>query len=221
MMKNQSQVQSLYTNHRKLYTIFAHGTGYHRAIKKFFYQANYLQSSMHILDAGCGTGLVTKIIYNLALYKNKKDLFFHGFDLTPTMLTPFHHWINKNNITNIRLVQADLCKPEQLPSHWHNFDMIIVSGMLEYIPKKDIELAINNLKNLLKPTGILLLFICNRNWLTHWIIYKWWKANLYLYEEIEDILHCVGFTQPSRKKFPFPYQYLNSCLHIIEAHRRL
>ena len=215
-MKHQTRTQIMYTKRTLLYNFFIHLVGYAQAIKKIFTQSDYLKPNMRIADAGCGTGLVTRILYRLA--KNKKiSIEFYGFDLTPAMLDQCKKWIKKNNVTNIILQQADVLKPEQLPANWNNFDLVLVSGMLEHLKRERITEGIVNLKKLLKPGGTLFISICKRNWLAHWLIKKWWKAEIYTTKEIKTIMHKAGFFQFTFKGMPFPYGYLNSWVHIIEA----
>ena len=125
---------------------------------------------MKILDAGCGSGLVTKTLHNLSTQSSIQNLTFHGLDLTPAMLKRFQYWIEKKRINNIKLIQANVLKPKQLPPDWQHYDLIVVSGMLEYVPKEHIATAIKRLRHLLTPSGKLLIFICRRNQLAPWII---------------------------------------------------
>ena len=143
-MKQNHPIQILYTKRRLLYKLFIYCTGYQAAIKKFFSKSNYMQPSINILDAGCGTGLLTKTMYNLAQNKKIQNISFYGFDFTRAMLNDFDQWITKNKITTITLTQADILKPEQFLPQWPLFDMIVVSGMLEHIAREHITDAIKN-----------------------------------------------------------------------------
>lgn len=220
VMKYDAIAQKVYTSRTTLYHFFIHVVGYARAVKKFMIQSNYLKPGMRILDAGCGGGLATKIMYQIALKNNLQNVSFHGFDLTPAMLNYFRRWITKKNVVNVKLAQADVLKPDQLPPNWKNFDLVTVSGMLEHIPRHRIVEAIRNLKYLLNPHGKLLIFICKKNTLSHWIIRKWWKAESYTTSEIKTIMTDAGFTQFTHKNFPSPFGYLNYWSHVIEARRK-
>ncbi|GAG30779.1 unnamed protein product, partial [marine sediment metagenome] len=199
------------------YHVFIYTVGYARAVRNYFLNNSYIKSNMKILDAGCGGGLVTQIIHTIAHTKHMQSITFDGFDLTPAMLDMFRNWIKKNNITNISLVQANVLKPEQLPVNWNNYDLITVSGMLEHISREHITDAIKNLKNLLAPNGTLIIFISRKNWLTYWVITRWWKAETYSRAEIETIVRNAGLTRITFNRFAFPFNYLNSWVHIIEA----
>ncbi len=217
IMHYNTLVQKLYTARTGLYHLFIHIVGYSRAVKKFLIITDYLKQNMRVLDAGCGGGLLTKIMHGVAAKQKIKHIAFHGFDLTPAMLNYFRSWINKKKIKNISLVQADVLKPKQLPADWKNFDLVAVSGMLEHLPRHRIVEGIRNLKYLLNPNGTLLIFICKENRLAHWIIKKWWKAEIYTTNEMQTIMNNAGFTKVSFKQFPKPFTYLNQWIHIIEA----
>ncbi len=218
-MNHQSMVQKLYTARTSVYIFFIHVVGYARAIKLFFAQSSYLKSGMKILDAGCGTGLITKILYQNARKKNIDPVLFYGFDLTPAMLKRFQAWITKKKITNVKIVQADVLKPQQLPKNWSEFDLIVISGMLEHIQRTHIVQSINNIYNLLKKDGRFLTFICRTNSISHLIITKWWKAQTYTQQEIKHIMHDAGFNSVIFHRFSFPFRYLNWWVFIIEAQK--
>lgn len=208
--------QKIYTARTKLYHLFIHVVGYARGVKKFMINGNYIQSNMRILDAGCGGGLVTKIMHHIAKKQRFTTVSFFGFDLTPAMLDYFRSWITKKNIKNISLAKIDVLKPKQLPPDWKNFDLVVVSGMLEHLPRHRIVEGIRNLKYLLKPDGTLLIFICRKNWFAYWIIKKWWKAETYTAQEMKAIMQDAGLIF-SLKPFSGFYRYLNYWLHIIEG----
>jgi ubiquinone/menaquinone biosynthesis C-methylase UbiE len=224
-MEYDKLAQHIYTTRITMYHWFIHYmVGYAQGVKKYFVKSSvlpkgapYLQPGTKVLDAGCGSGLVTNILYNIAKKKNISNVTFYGFDLTPAMLDRFRIWIKKDNVTNIHLAQADVLKPEQLPADWKEFDLITVSGMLEHLPKHRITEAISNLKKLLKQDGRLVIFICRKNPLAYWVIKKWWQAETYTKQEMQTIMHNAGFSSVDFHRFPFPYNYMNSWVHIIDA----
>ncbi len=218
----QNQIKKLYSKRILLYhRFFLDFLKYGRGMQKFWEDnLDYIRPKFKILDAGCGSGIVTKTIYALAGKHKLTKISFHGFDLTPTMLNLFKQWIHKQGLHTISLKQADvLLLKQQLPPKWKDYDLIVSSGMLEYIPKKKIEIALLNLKERLKGKGTLLLFITKNNLLNKILINLWWKANLYGKDEITKLLWRAGYKKITFKKFTSPYSYLNHWGFIIEAKR--
>ena len=183
-------------------------------MESFFRKTNYLHSKMSILDAGCGTGIITKTLYQLAKEKNHKYIEFHAFDLTANMLEIFKQWIKEQGASNIELAQADVLKIEALPPDWKEHDLIVTSTMLEYLPKPEVKNALANLKHLLKNDGTLLVFITRRNFITRWLTGKWLKANLYGKDEIQKVIQDAGFGEITFKKFT---RWWSSSILVIEA----
>jgi cyclopropane fatty-acyl-phospholipid synthase-like methyltransferase len=112
----------------------------------YFRENAYLHPVMKILDAGCGTGVVTKVLYDLARRKGFADITFHGFDLTQAMLDIFRRWMDKEAIRDIQLKQADVLDLEnQLLKDWAGYDLIVSSAMLEYIPREKLNQTLSSL----------------------------------------------------------------------------
>ena len=101
-----------------------------------------------------------------------------------------------------------------LPSYWKNYELIVASTMLEYLPRDKVEYALKNLKQLLGTGGILLIFITKRNFLTRWLAKKWWKTSLYDEQEIGDLLNSAGIAQFEFKKLSPGWA---SSILVIEA----
>lgn len=204
-------MRSLYTKQSRFYQwFFIEVLGWGKQLEAFFHNSNYLSPNLKILDAGCGTGIVTRILYSIA-EQQVRDIQFHAFDLTPAMLEVFCEWIAEKGIKNIELTQANvLLLEEQLPSHWREYDLVISATMLEYIQKPKVTEAVSNLKHLLKSKGTLLVFVTRRNFLTRWLAQGWWKANVYEEKEIEQIFHLwkqrmlvlLNATAPKPKTMP-------------------
>lgn len=212
-----NEVQKLYTKKAPLYHhFFIDFLGLGRKLKRFFLKSNYLHSRLKILDAGCGTGIATRILYNIAQEKEYKEITFHAFDITPAMLDIFRRWITDENAKNIILKQADVLDLKNLPLDWKEYDLIVSEGMLEYLPKDKIQQVMNNLKQLLRENGRLLVFITRRNIVTKLIVERWWKANIYEEKEIKQIFQNIGFSEFEFKNFST--MWLNSTI-VVEAKR--
>jgi cyclopropane fatty-acyl-phospholipid synthase-like methyltransferase len=199
-----SPVQSFYSQKSKLYQrLFVDFLQWGKALEAFFREHAYLHSGMKVLDAGCGSGVVTRVLYELARQRGFDQLTFHAFDLTPEMLDLFRQWIQKQGAQDIQLQQADvLALPEQLPADWSAYDLIVSSTMLEYIPKEKIGLALGNLRSLLRQPGRLLLLVTRRTRLTEWAAGRWWRTNLFDEHELADALRQAGFDAIKNQTLP-------------------
>ncbi len=218
-MSYDSIAQKIYTSRTMVYHLFIHVVGYARAVRIFFMHNHCLGNEMRILDAGCGSGLILKILYKTGK-KQCLSLALYGFDLTPAMLELCKKWIVKNNISTIFLKQADVLKIDQtLPADWTNFDLVTASGMLEHLPKNKLWIALTNLKKRLSTTGTMVIFICRKNPLSYWLIYRWWKAQIYTKKELTDLFTSLDL-QYTFKQFSFPHSYLNAWVHIIELKKK-
>lgn len=212
-------VENLYTKKASFYhKLFIDFLGYRKGLKNFFVNNDYLKPNIKVLDAGCGSGIITRVLTGIAKKKKLKGIQYHGFDLTQAMLDLFKQWISQGNDKNISLTKADvLFLDKQLPEDWQNYDLIISSAMLEYIPKNKVRQAIRNLGDRLKNNGTILIFITKRKLLMRFLINMWWKANMYEKDEIRQMLLDSGFRKVTFKKFLFPYWHLNHWGFIIEA----
>lgn len=191
---NTNEVKRLYTKKASFYHFFfLDFLGISRIIGNFLRQSDYVRSDFKILDAGCGTGNITRSMYTIAHQREYKNLTFHAFDLTQAMLDLFYQWIKDIGGTNITLKQADVLHLESLTSDWSNYDLIVSCGMLEYLPKDNIRQALSGLKELLKHDGKLLVFITRHNVIAKLFIEQWWKANTYNEQELRKILLDIGF----------------------------
>lgn len=200
-MKAPNPVQKLYTERASLYDrLFVDFLGWGKELHRFFRDPGYLHPGDKILDAGCGTGVITRVLYQLALDQGYQAIQFHAFDLTQSMLDVFQGWITAHEAANIQLYQADVFELEVLPSNWNEYDMIVSSTMLEYLPANKVQQALRNLKQLLKPGGRLLLFVTRRNLVTRLLAEKWWRTNVYQESEILSILRDLGFDEILSKK---------------------
>lgn len=212
------KARKLYTERAQLYRrLFIDVLGWERTLRRFFESTSYLRPNMKILDAGCGTGAVTRSLYLVGLASGISGLQFRAFDLTPAMLDMFREWLEEQKIRNVELLQADVLRlDQQLPRDWHEFDMIVSAAMLEYVPTSEIEPAIDQLRKRIKPGGVLLLFLTRRNVLTNWLGRAWWGTNTFDEEEIRDALKQTGFHMVRAKSLVPPW---SAYLMVAEARR--
>lgn len=207
----------LYSNRADSYIRFVNFVCYPQGIRAYFLRSACLHSGLRVLDAGCGSGIVT-LAYRDALFRRGMVAGpMHAFDLTPAMLDRFRRTIEKRAIHGLELAQADVLEPDDLPADWTDYDLIISASMFEYLPPRRLIDGLRQIRSRLKQGGSFVLFITRRNWLTRPLIGRWWQANLYDRQEIEEAMRSAGFSTLSFSRFPFPYRVLSLWGHIIEA----
>lgn len=215
--EDQSRVSALYTTRAASYHRFVRVFGYSAGLRAVVAEGDFLHSDMKVLDAGCGSGLLTQACYSIARERELAGVHFHGFDLTPHMLDRFRAWIAEHRIRGIELAEADVLRLETLPCGWTGYDLVVTASMLEYLPRDRVAEALRNLRARLKPGGSVLLFISRRNLLTRLLIRKWWNAHVYDRGEVAAMLEGAGFTQVRFKCFPGRHFHLNLWGHVIQA----
>jgi ubiquinone/menaquinone biosynthesis C-methylase UbiE len=170
-----------------------------------------------VLDAGCGTGVVTLALREALLARGLSPASLHAFDLTPTMLERFRGTLGKRGIGGVELAQADVLALGRLPDSWRGFDLIVSASMLEYLPPARLVEALRTLRGLLKPGGDFVLFITKRNWLTRPLIGRWWRSNLYKRNELAQAFREAGFARAGFGRFPLAARHLALWGNIVEA----
>ena len=207
----------MYTERTASYLRFVRLVGYPQGIRGYFLGSSLLRSDLHVLDAGCGTGIITLALREALLSRGFRLGVLRGFDLTPAMLEGFHETLRARGIEGIRVVQNDVLQLEDLPDGWSDFDLIVSGSMMEYLPRERLVDALRGLRLRLRPSGSLVLFITRRNWLMEPLIARWWDAHLYDAAELQQSFHRAGFTNVTFGSFPLAYRYLSLWGHIVEA----
>lgn len=108
-------------------------------------QAEPLNDTMHILDAGCGAGHTA-----LAFAPHVKSVI--AYDLTPAMLTQVERLAVGRGITNITTQAGDV---ESLPYENASFDLVVSRYSAHHWPHP--QTALGELKRVLKPGGAFIL----------------------------------------------------------------
>lgn len=214
-METSQNAEKLYNQKASLYQkVFIGYLNWGKELDRFFRKATYLKPNLKVLDAGCGTGAVTKALFKISTERGYSGIQFYGFDLTENMLKIFQQWITITEAKNIQLFRANVLDISTLPADWGSFDLIISSAMLEYLPRKNVKDALSNLKKLLKTDGKLVILITKRNLLTKWFAGKLWKANLYKKSEIRQAFVDAGFEKIVFGKFTLGW---SSAIIVIEG----
>lgn len=212
-------VRALYSRRAAIYAWLVNLLGYQGGLKRVFStsMASSLKPRAKVLDAGCGTGIVTFALLAAYARKQIRPARVDGFDLTPAMLRRFEVNLSRKAVTGVRLHQADLFKLEALPEDWTSYDLIVTSAMLEYLPKLRLPEGLQSLRSRLKPGGRLLLFISRKSAFNRWAMERWWRASCYDPGEIASALELAGFSKIVFHAFPPPFRFLNSWGLAIEA----
>lgn len=213
-------VQQMYTEkgsfyHRFFIDLLRYGAG----LKAILRKGEYVRPGMRVLDVGCGTGILTRNMVEIARAEGLGRITFQGFDLTPAMLDLFRAWIARTGATGIELRLGNILDRGALPENWTSYDLIVSSGMLEHLPKDRLKDTLAHIGARLAPEGRLLVAITRRNLLMKVLMEAWWKANMYERDEIASIFEEAGLA-PAFGRFPFPYNYLNLWGLVIEARRK-
>jgi cyclopropane fatty-acyl-phospholipid synthase-like methyltransferase len=207
----------LFSEKSELYERFIRFVGYPSGLRAYFTQWPLLRAGMRVLDAGCGTGVVSLALYDAALRRDVNPPAIHAFDLTPAMLQRFHDTLERRGIGGIERVQCDVLRLEALPASWTGYDAIVSASMMEYLPRESLSIALRGLRERLAPGGTLTLFITRRNVCMQPLIGWWWDANLYTAAELRVAFRDAGFAEIALRRFPLLYRYLDVWGHIVEA----
>jgi ubiquinone/menaquinone biosynthesis C-methylase UbiE len=146
---DENRAGSLYDRIARLYDLTFKFNGYGRSLERYFREHPIpLEDNAQILDAGCGTGLLT-----LALLRTlARPARITAIDLSASSLHKARQAVANvlpNGPHQVRFLQANLLA---LPFADETFDFIATSGALEYVSLRD---GLGELARVLKPGGYL------------------------------------------------------------------
>ena len=132
-ISEHGNVAGLFTARHTTYERFIRVVRYQQGIRAFFLESPILRSGLRVLDAGCGTGVITEALRE-ALIRRQMDVGrIHAFDLTPAMLRRFRVALDSRGIDGVEMLQANVLQMEDLPATWTDYDLIVSASMLEYV----------------------------------------------------------------------------------------
>ena len=143
----------LYTGRTRSYLRFIRLFAYPQGIRAYFRRSPLLRANLHILDAGCGTGIVTLALREALLDRGFQVVSQQAFDLTPKMLDIFRETLRTRAIDGVHLAQADVLHLETLADGWNDFDLVVSAAMMEYLPRERLIDALSGLRSLLNESG--------------------------------------------------------------------
>jgi len=206
---------AIYTARSREYLTFVKAVLYPQGLRAFF-RSYGLGRRPRVLDAGCGTGLCTFALLDALGERGTQPATLDAFDLTPAMLEQFREAVAARGLAGIRMTRADVLALERLPEDWRDYDLVVSSAMLEYLPRERLPDALAGLRRRMRSTGTMIVFISRRNPPMRWLIERWWHANLYSRRELSAAFEQAGLTATFRH-FPFPYRHLGTWGIIVEA----
>ena len=213
-------VEKLYTEKLTPYRRFISFFRSRDALRTLFDDSELVRPNLRILDAGAGFGTATFALLEALRSRNIDPEVIDAFDLTPAMLAQFRCALDSQNITQVRLKQANVLELDRsLPSSWSNYDLIISASMLEYVARPDLSNPLSVLRARLAPQGTLLVIITRKNWITKVLIEWWWQAARYSRQELRETFAAAGFRDLVFSRFPFRYFWQNFSNHVVVAKR--
>jgi ubiquinone/menaquinone biosynthesis C-methylase UbiE len=150
-LKTETGTGSFYDQIAKLYNITFKFNGYGRSLDHYLrHHPLPLKPGARILDAGCGTGLLT-----LALLKALSvPVNIAAVDLSASSIETAREAVaetaGQRTRHHVNFTQANVLA---LPFADDSFDLIVTSGALEYVPLSD---GFSELARVIKPGGYLL-----------------------------------------------------------------
>ena len=219
MSTHPADVRRMFTERTASYARFIRAVLYPQGLRGYFLRAPFLRSGLRVLDAGCGTGVVTLGLRDALARRGMEPSALHAFDLTPAMLDRFRRELTRRHLSGIDLAEADVLHPETLPAGWGGYDLVVSASMLEYVPRDRFVDALAGIRSHLRDGGLFVLFITRRSWLMRPLIGRWWTSHLYTAAELQQALPAAGFRTAAFDRFPWPFRYLDGWGHIVVARR--
>jgi len=147
--KSEARAGSFYDRIERFYDLTFKLNGYGRSLDHYF-EAHPLPvfPGARILDAGCGTGTLT-----LALLRTlTTPVKLTALDLSTSSMATAKKYVDKNNLhrQSVRFAQGNVLA---LPFADDAFDLVVTSGVLEYVPLDD---GLSELARVISPGGHLL-----------------------------------------------------------------
>jgi ubiquinone/menaquinone biosynthesis C-methylase UbiE len=148
-IKTEAHVGSFYDRIANLYNLMFKVNGYGHSLEQYLAENPIpLDHGARILDAGCGTGLLT-----LSLLKAlKTPVRITALDLSSTSIETASKAVAevKKGMHRVAFTHANVLA---LPFADDTFDLVVTSGALEYVP---LDQGISELARVLTPNGYLL-----------------------------------------------------------------
>jgi ubiquinone/menaquinone biosynthesis C-methylase UbiE len=151
--KDEARAGSFYDRIASVYDLTFKLNGYGRSLDQYLARHPLpVTRGARILDAGCGTGLLT-----LAMLRSIHfPVNITALDLSATSIVAADKAVSNSNgrTQDVNFAQGNVVS---LPFADATFDLVVTSGALEYVP---LEEGINELARVISPGGYLLHLPC-------------------------------------------------------------
>lgn len=212
-----AEVEDLYTQKLNAYSSFIRFFRAPQGFEALLQHCNLLQPGLRVLDAGCGFGMATFALVGALRAVNLDYEEIDAFDLTPAMLARFQQSIDDLGLNRVRLHRANVLNMETLPQSWRNYDLVLSSSMLEYLPSDELPRALENLRARMAPTSHLLAMITRKTPETKVLIEWGWRAHRYGEQDLRRAFRRAGFSELEMLRFPLRYFWLNRANYVAVA----
>lgn len=140
---------SIYDRFTNLYDLMFRVNGYGRSVEGYLRDNPLpLAAGARVLDAGCGTGLLTLAF--LRAHRRPADI--TSIDLSVRSLQTARRAVQKLRPAPRRAATFAQANALSLPFADETFDLVMTSGVLEYLPLRD---GLQEMARVLAPGGLL------------------------------------------------------------------
>ncbi|HEX8284733.1 MAG TPA: class I SAM-dependent methyltransferase [Pyrinomonadaceae bacterium] len=140
---------SIYDRFTNLYDLMFRFNGYGRSVERYLRENPLpLPAGARVLDAGCGTGLLTLAF--LRAHRRPADV--ASIDLSVRSLHTARKAARKLKLAPRREVSFAQANALSLPFADEAFDLVMTSGVLEYLPLRE---GLQEVARVLAPGGLL------------------------------------------------------------------
>ena len=149
-----------------------------------------MSPELHLLDYGCGAGALLRVVRNQGW-----QTALSGCDISEGMIgVAQKSWLEESG----PMPKLTLQSGSSTVYYPQSFDFIVVSAVLHHVPPDDRSSVIAEIKRILKPSGIVIIFEHNpRNPVTKFIVARTpidRNAILLSPRETENLLSSQGFS---------------------------
>lgn len=147
--KTEARAGSYYDRIARFYDLTFKVNGYGRSLDEYFQKHPLpLSRGAHILDAGCGTGLLTMALLRAVRF----PVSITALDLSATSVVAARKslYYSDGRKRDVTFTQGNLLC---LPFADESMDLVVTAGALEYVPLED---GLNELARVIVPGGHLL-----------------------------------------------------------------